>query len=182
MERQIINQQNKTAFIEAVLFMTTDPLNIEEIQKTTKIRKDEIEAVINILKEKFSSADHGITVSDIGGFRFIVKPEFVERVAHLTPHADLSRGLLRVLSIIVYHEPINQSDIVKVVGNRAYDYVKELEEKGLIKSEKKSRTKILKTTPKFEEYFGMKKNLIKKEFEELKDEKSDNESGSAKAD
>ncbi len=133
MERQIINLQNKSAFIEAVLFMTTDPVSIEEIQKTTKIRKDEIEIIISSLKEKFSSPDHGINVSDIGGYRFIVKPEFVENVSHLTPHSDLSRGLLRVLSIIVYHEPINQSDIVKVVGNIAYEYVKELDEKVLDK-------------------------------------------------
>src|SRR3989339_322861 len=73
----------------------------------------------------------------------IVKSEYVDKVSHLTPHADLSRGLLRVLSIISYHEPVSQSDIVKVVGNRTYEYVKELESRGLVKSEKKSRTRML---------------------------------------
>ncbi len=96
-------------------------------------------------------------------------------MSELTPHADLSRGLLRVLSIIAYHEPISQSDIVKVIGNRTYDYIKELEEKGLVKTEKKSRTKLISTTPHFEEYFGAKKHEIKKEFEEsVEDSKSGN--------
>ncbi len=39
----------------------------------------------------------------------------------------------------------------------------------------------MKTTPKFEEYFGMKKNLIKKAFEELKDEKGNSKPGTDKA-
>ena len=105
-------------------------------------------------------------LSDVGGYKLVVKTEFLERVSHLTPHAELSRGLLRVLSIIVYHEPVPQSEIVKVIGNRTYEYVKELEERGLVKSERKSRTKMLSVTEKFEEYFGVKKEDIKKLVQE----------------
>ena len=105
----------------------------------------------------------------------MVKEAFEEKVSHLTPHADLSRGLLRVLSIIAYHEPIKQADIVKIVGNRVYDYVKELEEKGLVKTEKKSRTKVLSLTPQFEEYFGVKKKFMKEKINEMKNDEQDKE-------
>ena len=162
----------RLALLEAVLFTTTEPLTLDELQKTLKIRKDEIEKMLAKLREKYSSPEHGFRLSETGGYRLIVKEDFVEKVSHLTPHADLSRGLLRVLSIIAYHEPVKQSDIVKVVGNRAYDYVKELEERGLVRSERKSRTKVLVTTQHFEEYFGAKKEEIKKIFEQL--EKKDN--------
>ena len=159
-------QEKSMAMLESILFTTSEPISLESIQKIMKIRKDSIEKMLKALEEKYASPESGITLWKNGGYKLAVKDQFVENVSSLTPHSDLSRGLLRVLSIIAYHEPINQADIVKVVGNRTYDYVKELEQRGLIKTEKKSRTKVLVTTPHFEEYFGAKKHEIKKEFEE----------------
>ena len=152
----------RLALLEAILFTTTDPLTFNELQKTMHARKNELEALMEALKQRYSREEFGIRLSDIGGFKLIVKPEFNEAVAQFTPHADLSRGLLRVLSIIAYHEPIKQSDIVKVVGNRTYEYVKQLSEMGLIKVEKKARTRLLSTTPRFAEYFGAKAEEIRK--------------------
>ena len=150
------------ALLEAVLFTTSDPLTFNELQKLLHARKNELDALLKALHERYAKPEHGIRLSDIGGFKLIVKPEFTESVAPFTPHADLSRGLLRVLSIVAYHQPIRQSDIVKVVGNRTYEYVKQLEELGFVKIEKKARTKMLSTTPRFEEYFGAKAEEIRK--------------------
>lgn len=158
---------SKLALLESILFTTSEPLTIEELQKMLKLRAEEVEKLLALLRNKYSSDESGIKLSDAGGYRLIVKPEYVEKVSHLTPHADLSRGLLRVLSIIAYHEPISQADIVKVIGNRTYEYVKELETRGLVKSEKKSRTKMLRTTPHFEEYFGAGKEKIKELVKEM---------------
>ncbi len=163
----------KLALLEAILFTTNDPLSIEKLSKHVRSNKERVDEMLKALAERYSKEDSGLTLSGIGGYRLIVKPEFLENVADLTPHADLSRGLLRVLAIIAYHEPIKQSDIVKVIGNRTYEYVKELEHRGLVKVEKKSRTKMIATTPQFEEYFGKKKEELKKEFTENKDEKQD---------
>ncbi len=157
----------KLALLEAILFTTTNPLTLDELQKILKIRREEIESMLAKLREKYSSPEHGFRLSEAGGYRLVVKEDFVEKVSHLTPHSDLSRGLLRVLSIIAYHEPVKQSDIVKVIGNRTYEYVKELEERGLVRSERKSRTKVLVTTQHFEEYFGAKKDEIKKIFKQM---------------
>ncbi len=157
----------RLAMLEAILFTTTEPLSIEKLVKLMRTSKDRLEQMLTVLRERYAKEESGVTLSEMGGFRLVVKPEYTEKVSDLTPHADLSRGLLRVLAVIAYHEPIKQSDIVKVIGNRTYEYVKELEERGLIKVEKKSRTKILSTTPHFEEYFGTKKDQIKKEFVEL---------------
>src|SRR3989338_5664110 len=160
----------KLALLEAILFTTTDPLTFEQLQKLTKSRKDEMEKLLTELNQRYSNENSGIKISDMVGYKLIVKNEYLQNVADLTPHADMSRGLLRVLSIIAYHEPIRQSEIVKVIGNRTYDYVKELSEKGLINVEKKSRTRILTTTDKFEEYFETKKNELKKNLDEVKEE------------
>ena len=160
----------KIALLEAILFTTTEPLTIEELQKLTRSRKDELDRLLTEMQRRYEDEAHGIKLSDIGGYKLIVKSEYMANVSNLTPHADMSRGLLRVLSIIAYHEPIKQSDIVKVIGNRTYDYVHELEERALIKVEKKSRTRILTTTPRFEEYFETKREELKKNLEEIKEE------------
>ena len=156
---------NKLALLESILFTSSEPVLMTDLEKYLKLKEEDVESLLNKLREKYASPDSGIRLYDSEGFRLVVKNEYLDKVSHLTPHADLSRGLLRVLSIIAYHEPINQSDIVKVVGNRTYEYIKNLETRGLVKSERKSRTKVLKTTPHFEEYFGAKKNEIKKMVE-----------------
>jgi len=154
----------KLAALEAILFTTSEPLDFKTLQKRLKVREKELSELIKNLKEKYTNEEHGIILSEIGGYKLMVKPEFQEHVADLTPHADMSRGLLRVLSIILYHEPIKQSDIVKIIGNRTYEYIKELEKRGFVKWEKTGRTKTLKLTPAFDEYFGVSREKIKEQI------------------
>ncbi len=153
--------KQKIALVEATLFITSRPLTLEEISKITGYKPEVVGDIIESLKEKYSSEEHGIMISELGGYKMAVKPEFVTKVRKLTPHSDLSRGLLKVLSIVAYYQPIKQSDIVKVIGNRTYSYVKELERRGLISVKKSSRTKILVTTKLFEEYFGVEAKKVK---------------------
>ncbi len=154
-------QKKKMALVEAALFITSKPLSLEEVSKITGSKPEIVRQIISNLKEKYSSEEHGIMISELGGYKMAVKPEFVTKVRRLTPHSDLSRGILKVLSIIAYYQPIKQSDIVKVIGNRTYSYIKDLEKRGLISSKKVSRTKIFSTTKLFEEYFGVEAKRIK---------------------
>jgi segregation and condensation protein B len=105
-------------------------------------------------------------LSELGGYRLMVKHEYMDRISSLTK-SDMPKGLLRVLSIIAYHEPVKQSDIVKIIGNRTYEYVKTLDEMGFIQFEKKGKTKLLRTTPRFESYFAVSKEQLKKALSEV---------------
>ena len=62
---------------------------------------------------------------------------------------------------MVYKEPVKQAEIIKLQGNKAYAYIKALEKRGLIKSEKIGRNKILKLTKEFENYFGEEIEQVK---------------------
>jgi segregation and condensation protein B len=146
----------KIALLEAALFITEKPLKIEKLKEILKTDEEEIIKLIEYLRKKYESPEHGIEISDIGGYRLVVKPIFLDKVKKLTRHADLSRGLLRVLSIVAHYKKIKQSDLVKVLGNRVYEYVAKLEEMGFIKTEKESRTKVITLTKHFEEYFKTK--------------------------
>lgn len=149
------------AIVEAVLFAAAKPISLEELAKLSRIDHDKVKQAIALLRARYQDSRHGITLSEMGGYRLIVKREYLDRVQALTK-SDLSKGPLRVLSIIAYHEPVKQSDIVKIIGNRTYEYVKHLEQLGFIRFERKAKTKLLSTTPHFESYFSVNKEQLKK--------------------
>lgn len=142
--------------IEAALFMTNDVVTIAQLSKMFGTNPDVVAKTIFELKLEYNKPEHGMQIFETStGFQMKVKPEYGQKVRPLTPYKDLSRGLLKVLAMVAYQQPITQSNIVKVIGNRAYDYVKKLEQKGLIKTEKKSRTKTLVATKELANYFGL---------------------------
>lgn len=95
-------------------------------------------------------------------FRMQVRGAFAESVSHLAVDTDFSKALLRTLGLIAVRQPVRQSLVVRIIGNKAYDYVKELQQKGFLKATRQGNTKILEVTPRFESYFGRKADDIRK--------------------
>ncbi len=140
--------------IEAALFLKSKPMNIAELVKLTQIPSREIKEKILELKEKYSE-ESGIKLVEANEtYQLIVNPEILQKVRKLAPYKDLSPGLLKALSIIAFKGPVRQSVLVNTIGNRTYEYAHELERRGLISAKKAGRTKILKTTKLFVDYFG----------------------------
>ena len=55
-----------------------------------------------------------------------------------------------------------------MIGNRTYEYVKQLEQRGLIRTVKTGRTKALVATKEFASYFGLESEEdIKKFFDQM---------------
>lgn len=154
---------DKKALIEAALFMSSNPLSLKEISKVSGIVSEEkLKDILNRIKNELESDNRGFELVVLpGGYQLKVKQEFLEKVSSLAPHSDLSEGMLRTLGIIALKQPATQSDVVKIQGNKAYSYIKELEKRGLIKTEKSGRTKRLITTKDFEKYFGKTIDEIK---------------------
>lgn len=153
------------AKLEAALFMANQPLTMDRITKMFKTDSTRIREIISELKQEMERPDRGIYILDTGeAFQIRVKPDYVNTVGNLTPYKELSRGLLRVLALVAYKQPITQSEIVKVMGNRTYEYVKKLQERGMIKTERHSRTKALVATKEFANYFGLEKPEDAKKF------------------
>ncbi len=147
--------------IEAALFTSTKPLKIDEISRIVGVSS--LGLVKKIVEElKHDYAKNGIEILEVAdGYQMQVRKELIHKVSGLTPHQDLSTGLKKALAMIVYKEPLKQSELIDMQGSKAYDYVKELEERGMIKREPFKRTKILKLTKEFESYFGVEKEKVK---------------------
>jgi len=159
--------------LEAALFVSDKPLSLERLSKIVDVGSPEqIKKLIEEIKKELEKEDRGIELAETPeGYELRVKQEYREKVAKLAPFADLSDGMLRTLAIVAIKQPIKQSTIVKFQGNKTYGYVASLEAKGLIRTEKAGRTKIITTTPEFERYFGKSTEELKKMLEEKVKEK-----------
>ena len=147
--------------IEAALFISSRPLKLEELAKIAGIASlGHVKDLLEELREEYR--ERGIEiVENVDGWYMQVKNEILPMVAHLTPYSDLSEGHRRTLALIAYKEPIKQSEIVRLQGNKAYSYLRFLENKGLIKTKKVKRTRLVYLTKAFEQYFGEDKEKIR---------------------
>lgn len=81
---------------------------------------------------------------------------------------EVPRKLLKTVSLIAYYQPVKQSDVRDMVGNKVYHHVPELEELGFIRAKPHGRTKMLEATDYFYEYFGFATTDREKIREQLK--------------
>ncbi len=154
---------NNKALLEAALFVADVPLSMEKLVKIVGVPEEDLNSLLAQLKQDLEKEDRGIDIVQTPeGFELRVKPEYRDGVVRLAPLADLSNGMMRTLAIIAAKQPVKQSIIVKYQGNKVYDYMAILEEKGLIRREKYGRTRLVSTTPDFEKYFGKSSDEIKK--------------------
>jgi len=151
--------------IEAALFISTSPLTLDQLARVTGIHSlGHVKEIVESLKKDYENSGLEIFNSS-DGYSMQVRPHLLPRVAHLTPYSDLREGPKRTLALVTLKEPVKQSEIIRIQGNKAYSYIKELKKRGLIVTENIGHTKILKLTQEFERYFGEEKEKIKEQLE-----------------
>jgi len=143
------------AVIEAALFAAGRTLTPKELAEISGLSLQMAEQVARELALEYASRNSGIEIKSIGeGYSMQVRPMLAGRVLSFAPR-EIEAPLIRTLAIIAYKQPIKQSELVEIRGNKSYEHVKELEKRGLINAIKHSRTKLLTTTPGFADYFGI---------------------------
>jgi len=109
-----------------------------------------------------------IQVVELPDGRFVMqlKAEFAKHVRKLANRPLLTPGPLRTLSFIALKQPVTQSYVVRVRGKLAYVHVKQLKDMDLISDERIGRTRMLRTTSTFADYFNLNHDpsLMKKEL------------------
>jgi segregation and condensation protein B len=156
--------------IEAALFAAGRAVSLEKLMKITGKPKKTVLSALQELMKAYSSRKSGLEIIDLGD-RYVmqVKPEYSELMREVAPK-ELSAPKLRTLSIIAYHQPLIQSDLIDMRGSGAYDHIKDLIERGFVESVPCGRSRQLSTTSLFADYFGLKRNdpkAIKEKILEL---------------
>lgn len=151
-----MEEKDPKRIIEAALFMSSKALGAQDLAKIAGIGAvGFVKGQVDILKKEYEERGSAIRIFDEQeGYMMRLVPEYELIVGQLAKEADVSRTALKVLAVISKNDGIEQSRLVKMVGSTTYDGVHELEAKGFVNSHKKGRTKVLKTSKKFKEYFS----------------------------
>ena len=182
-ETEIEKSQDKISLIEAALYVAGKPLDLKTLGSVIGLRSEEkTRETARKLKDRYIQDGRAIEVLELTDGRFVMqlKPQYTPHVRRLATRQLLTPGPMKTLSFIAYKQPVTQSYLAKVRGNLSYSHVKHLQEMGLISEEKLGRTKILRTTPNFADYFNLSQDLqiMKKQleriFEDIKLEKYSN--------
>lgn len=157
--------------IEAVLFTTAKVLQIKDIAEI--LETEDVDAVEEAMLElimDYSTRDSALEIDDENGYILQVRNEHMDIVEKLCP-VELSKPILKTLTVIALKEPIRQSEL-KMYRSNAYEHIQELMDKGLVARtrDKNGRSFNVSTTPKFAEYFKLKgdlRSLMKQDIAEL---------------
>ncbi len=161
--------------IEASFFAAGRALDIQTLAKIIDKPKKQVDPIVQSLIKEYKERECGIEIIDLGD-RYVmqVKPQYTDLVRPLAPK-EVGAPMLRTLSMIAYHQPVIQSELVDMRGNAAYDHIRELKERGFITAVPNGRTKLLQTTPMFADYFELESNdpeSIKKKIVDLSQQQS----------
>ena len=146
------------ALIEAALYVAGRPLDMKTLGSVLGTRsKRKTRRVARMLMEKYRNQETSLEVLELEDKRFVLqlKKEYTPDVQKLSIRPLLSKGPLKTLSYIAYRQPVRQPTVIEVRGSHAYDHLKQLEDMGLIARERAGRTRLLRTTEFFADYFGL---------------------------
>jgi len=147
--------------LEAVFFICGRFLNMQELISLTDLNPIILQELIEKLQDKYDEADSAVEIIQKGEgngsvWKMDVRPQYhgiINKVAG--GRSEFSKAEQETLGIIAFKQPIKQSVIIKIRGNKAYDHIKKFADLGLIKKKKVGHTNELTLSDDFYDYFTL---------------------------
>jgi segregation and condensation protein B len=140
--------------IEAAMFISGRWLSMQELITLTDLNPILIRQLIDKLKEKYNEESAVEILNKENDWKMDVKPEHVNMINKLaTGSAEFSKAEQETLAVIAYKQPVKQSVIIKIRGNKAYEHIKNFVSLGLVKAKKAGHTQELSLSEDFYDYF-----------------------------
>ena len=146
------------ARIEAALYSAGRPLSLEELVKASGTNsKEKTHRLINDLAKKVKSTFRAIEIAQLedGNYVLQLRPEYTPLVRKFAQHPLLPPGALKTLSYVAYEQPVTSKRLVQIRGSQVYSHIKVLEQLQFVEHENLGRLKVYRTSPKFQNYFGI---------------------------
>lgn len=150
-------EKNNEGIVEAALFLAGRFMSLQELVMYTGINPISLREVLKKLEEKYN--DSGALSLIVKGelYKMDIKGEYAWLTNKLASgSSEFTRAEQETLAIIAYKQPINQSVVVRIRGNKAYDHIKKLIDVGLVKGKRVGHTLELKLDDAFYDYFSIK--------------------------
>ncbi len=148
-------EEDPQRIVEAVLFASSRPLRMAEIEAASQLSDDVIRRALSRLKKEYDGRGSAIEVVKIG-IRYSMQLR-KDYVGYGIPFAEVEvpKEVLKTAAYIAYNQPIKQSELAEALGSEVYEHVRLLRSAGLISGKKQGQTLLLSTSNKFPEYFGI---------------------------
>ena len=144
-----------STILEAILFSAGRSMSVEELMEQTNRTKSEVSGALDNLRTTIRRRrDSALQLTEVSGrWIFEVRPVLSGHLPEkLRP--DVPQRLLPAAALIAYHQPMRQAQLVDMLGQRAYDHVRELAQLGFVDRRRDGLSRRLTTTRRFAEYFG----------------------------
>jgi len=143
--------------VEAALFIAGRFLSIPELVSLTDVNPILLKKILADLEDEYEDAGIEIVEKD-GKWKMDVSADYRDIVNRLaTGSSEFSKAEQETLAIIAYKQPMKQSVLVKIRGNKAYEHIKMFVEMGLIVKKKMGHTAELNLSDSFYDYFHLNK-------------------------
>lgn len=162
--QRVENARERSAIIEALIYVSDEPLNARTIAEVLKEDEAAVEEAIASLASEFNSRGSGLQLREVaGGWQFATRPEYHDHVRAFLksrPSAKLSLASLETLAVIAYKQPITVPEILDIRGVQSPSSIKTLLDKKLIvakgRKEAAGRPMMYGTSKEFLIQFGLK--------------------------
>ena len=135
-EKQSRSLSEVVAVVEALIFVSDEPLTTKLLAEVMEEDKESIEAAVEELTREYKNRESGLQLREIaGGWQISTRTEFHEDVRKFLktrPSAKLSLASLETLAVIAYQQPVTVPEILEIRGVQSASAIKTLLEKRLI--------------------------------------------------
>lgn len=151
------NESKAQELVEATLFVSGKFMTLDNLTSLTNLNHILLKKVLNNLKKKYSTGAIRI-VSRENTWKMDVAEEYNYLINKLaTGNTEFTKAEQETLAIIAYKQPVKQSVVIKIRGNKSYDHIKKFRDLGLVNTKPTGHTLILELSNEFYEYFSLHK-------------------------
>ena len=122
--------------LEALLFLSSDPLSVEELAEATESSGEDIADAIAELRDDYAPGQRGLLLREVAGGYTLASDPLAEDAARAllgrTRHSALTPAQLETLAIVAYLQPVSRPEIARIRGVNAESPVATLLDRGLI--------------------------------------------------
>lgn len=141
--------------VEAVLFSVDEPIKVSDISDKLNIGKKDIYRALRSLKEEYDKNESAMEIAKVGQkYVMQLRDEYLE-IAYRFSKPELDKDVLKTLAVIAFYQPIKQSALREMIGEKIYEHVNILRAKNLITTRTSGKTVSISVTKNFGPYFGI---------------------------
>ena len=154
---------NDLAALEAVLFVTEQPVPAQELAEVLELPATRVDELLSELDNQLKARESGLVLkSAAGGWRLYSHPDaypYLERFSSSATARKLSSASMETLAVVAYRQPVSRSQISEIRGVDSDSAVRTLERLGLVEEKERlnipGNPAVYRTTELFLEKLGL---------------------------